>query len=75
MDDEEPRREPPDIVSRTFRFAVWIVKLCRYLDKKAGVPKNLIWQLASAGTSVGANVEEGQAAQSKADFIHKYSIA
>jgi four helix bundle protein len=75
MDDDRVRREPPDIVGRTFEFAVRIVKLCRYLDKKPGVPKNLIWQLASAGTSVGANVEEGQAAQSKPDFIHKYSIA
>ena len=35
----------------------------------------MIWQLAAAGTSVGANVEEGQAAQSKPDFITKYSIA
>ena len=28
-----------------------------------------------SGTSVGANVEEGQAAQSEADFLTKYSIA
>jgi four helix bundle protein len=32
-------------------------------------------QLLKAGTSVGANVEEGQAGQSKADFISKYSIS
>ena len=78
MDAQEvggSRRGPRDIVSRTFEFAVRVVKLCRYLDKNPGVPKNLIWQLGSAGTSVGANVEEGQAAQSKADFISKYSIA
>jgi four helix bundle protein len=31
--------------------------------------------LLRSGTSIGANVEEGQAAQSKADFISKYSIA
>ncbi len=31
--------------------------------------------LLRAGTSVGANIEEGQAAQSNADFISKYSIA
>ena len=32
-------------------------------------------QLLRSGTSVGANIEEGQAAQSKADFVSKYSIA
>ena len=31
-------------------------------------------QLLRSGTSVGANIEEGQAAQSKADFVSKYSI-
>jgi four helix bundle protein len=28
-----------------------------------------------SGTSIGANVEEGQASQSEADFLSKYSIA
>ena len=28
-----------------------------------------------SGTSIGANVEEAQAAESKADFAHKYNIA
>jgi four helix bundle protein len=32
-------------------------------------------QLLRAGTSIGANVEERQASQSRADFIAKYSIA
>jgi four helix bundle protein len=32
-------------------------------------------QLLRSGTSIGANVEEGQAAQSEADFVSKYSIA
>ncbi len=32
-------------------------------------------QLLRSGTSIGANIEEGQASQSDADFIHKYSIA
>ena len=31
--------------------------------------------LLRSGTSIGANVEEGQASQSRADFIAKYSIA
>ena len=32
-------------------------------------------QLLRSATSIGANVEEGQASQSRADFIAKYSIA
>jgi four helix bundle protein len=32
-------------------------------------------QLLRAGTSVGANLEESIAGQSKADFIHKNSIS
>ena len=52
-----------------------IVRLCQYLEKKPGVSRTLITQLFKAGTSVGANIEEGQASQSEADFISKYSIA
>jgi len=32
-------------------------------------------QLIRSGTSIGANVEEGQGGQSRADFISKYCIA
>ena len=28
-----------------------------------------------AGTSIGANIEEAQSAESRSDFIHKYGIA
>jgi four helix bundle protein len=52
-----------------------IVRLCQYLEKKPGVSRTLITQLFKAGTSVGANIEEGQVSQSEADFITKYSIA
>ena len=64
-----------DLPARTFEFARRIVGLCRFLDAKPGVPRTLSNQLLRSGTSVGANVEEGQASQSEADFISKYSIA
>jgi len=64
-----------DIRERTFEFAVRIVRLCRELDKSVGVGRTLSKQLLRAGTSVGANVEEAQAGQSKADFISKNAIA
>ena len=64
-----------DIQNRTFEFAVRIVNLCRHLDETPGVGRTIGRQLLRAGTSVGANVEEAQAGQSKADFISKIAIA
>ena len=64
-----------DIRMRTFDFAVRIVKLCRYLDEKPGASRTLSNQLLKAATSVGANIEEAQAGQSKLDFISKNAIA
>ncbi|SPD75135.1 conserved hypothetical protein [uncultured Desulfobacterium sp.] len=64
-----------DIPERAFEFAKRIVGLCRFLDETPGVSRTLANQLLRSGTSIGANVEEGQAAQSEADFLSKYSIA
>ncbi len=62
------------IVDKSFDFAVRIVKLCKYLqnEKKEYV---LSKQLLRCGTSIGANVNEAQAAQSTNDFIAKLSIS
>jgi four helix bundle protein len=43
--------------------------------RKNKVEKELLIQLLKSGTSVGANVEEAEGAQSNADFIHKMDIA
>jgi len=64
-----------DICERTFRFAARIVKLCQTLDETRGVNRTLANQLLRAGTSIGANVEEAQGGQSRADFLSKYAIA
>ncbi|MEK6525626.1 MAG: four helix bundle protein [Nitrospirota bacterium] len=68
-------KEQPDIMERTYAFALSIVRLCQQLDKKPGVNRILALQLLRSGTSIGANVEEAQAGQSKADFSSKISIA
>ena len=62
------------IKKKSFDFAVRIIKLYQYLanDKKEYV---LSKQILRSGTSVGAMVRESEHAQSKADFIHKLSIA
>lgn len=64
-----------DIRERGFAFAVRVVKLCKFLEKKSDISKALLNQLLRAGTSVGANLEESVAGQSKADFVHKDSIS
>jgi four helix bundle protein len=64
-----------DICERTFQFGVRVVKLCQALDEKPGVSRTMASQLLRSGTSVGANVEEAQAGQSKPDFASKLSIA
>lgn len=67
--------KPFDICQRTFEFAIRVVNLCIQLDQKPGASWTLSKQLLRSGTSIGANVEEGQAGQSKPDFIAKYAIA
>ncbi|MDQ3633688.1 MAG: four helix bundle protein [Acidobacteriota bacterium] len=59
---------------KSYRFALRIVKLYKYLanEKKEYV---LSKQVLRSGTSIGANITEGNQAQSKADFVHKLSIA
>ena len=64
-----------DIQERTFNFAVDCVKLCRALEKQSATCRSLANQLLRSATSVGANVEEAQAGQSRADFVAKLSIA
>jgi four helix bundle protein len=58
---------------KSYSFALNIIALYRELVR--GGEFVLSKQLLRAGTSIGANVEEAQAAQSKADFIAKMSIA
>ncbi|MGE4489052.1 MAG: four helix bundle protein [Kiritimatiellales bacterium] len=64
-----------DITERSFEFALRIVKICRLLEDERKTNRTLISQLIRSGTSVGANIEEAQAGQSRADFLSKMSIA
>jgi four helix bundle protein len=52
-----------------------IFRLCHGLDSNPWSLRVLAQQLLKSGTSVGANVQEAQAGQSRADFISKYNIA
>ena len=63
-----------DIAIRSMEFALQAIDLYRELrqDQVGGV---LGKQFLRSGTAIGANVQEAQGAQSKADFIAKMSIA
>jgi four helix bundle protein len=62
------------VKEKSFAFAVLVVHLYIYLckEKKEFVPSK---QLLQSGTAIGALVRESEQAKSKADFIHKLSIA
>jgi four helix bundle protein len=62
------------VKEKSFKFALRIVRLYGYLkeEKKEYV---LSKQVLRSGTAIGAMIRESQYAQSKADFIHKLSIA
>jgi four helix bundle protein len=72
---EKTKEKTVDIRERAFAFAVRIIKLCKFLEKSSDVSRTLINQLLDAGTSIGANLQEAVAGQSKADFVHKNSIS
>src|SRR5579862_5355476 len=68
--------ERRDIQERTMEYALRSIKVFSHLqlaDNRAG------WiignQFLRAASSVGANMAEAQAAESRPDFIHKCSIA
>jgi four helix bundle protein len=62
------------VKDKSFVFALRIVKLYQYLkeEKREYVMSK---QILRSGTAIGALVRESQYAESKADFIHKLSIA
>ena len=62
------------VQEKSFRFAVRIVNLCKYLQDE-NKEFNLTKQLLRCGTSIGANVAEAPQAQSRPDFISKLNIA
>lgn len=66
----EKRNEILDI---SFEFALLIIEYTEVLE---GLRKYVIAkQLLKSGTSIGANINEAQSAESRADFIHKLKIA
>ena len=61
------------IQEKSCDFTLTIIELYKELKERREF--DISRQLLRAGTSIGANVEEGIAAYSKKDFMHKMSIA
>lgn len=62
------------LMSKSFDFGLRIVRLSVYLrDRRREYV--LSKQVLRSGTSIGANVTESTRAESRADFIHKLSVA
>ena len=63
------------ICARAFEFGCRILKLAEKLWDRGPAARHVARQLMSCGTSIGANAEEAQDGQSKADFIAKLSVS
>ncbi len=61
------------VYTKSFQFALDVIQLYKILiqNKEFVISK----QLLRSGTSIGANVNEASAAESRNDFKHKMSIA
>jgi four helix bundle protein len=67
----EPTSGP--VREKSFQFSLAIIRLYKMMqDQREFVVSK---QLLRSGTSIGANVEEGVAASSRRDFLHKMTIA
>ena len=62
------------VVSKSYSFALKVIEVYKFFvsEKKEFV---LSKQFLRCGTSIGANVHEAVASESKKDFVHKLGIA
>ncbi|MCC5636522.1 four helix bundle protein [Nostoc sp. CHAB 5844] len=73
---EQEKQSSWDIRERSFEYALRAIKLYQFLQEGKDQAGWIIGkQYIRSATSIGANLEEAKSGESKADFIHKYSIA
>ncbi|MCK4715367.1 MAG: four helix bundle protein [Candidatus Marinimicrobia bacterium] len=66
-------RRKNEILDLSFRFALDIIEVYKYLKNSSEYVMSK--QLLRSGTSIGANINEAQAALTKKEFISKMSIS
>jgi four helix bundle protein len=64
-----------DIQERAFRFACAVIEFCDTADDRRRTTEHLLLQLFASGTSIGANLAEASAGQTKPDFIAKTCVS
>ena len=68
--------QPANIQERTMDYSLRAIALYQHLQKKKdGAAWVLAKQYLRCATSIGANIAEAQAGESRSDFIHKCAIA
>jgi four helix bundle protein len=70
-----PAMKSRDLKVRSFEFAVAVVAVGRLLKKHDSLMHRIAERLIASAGSVGANIEEAAAGQSRRDFIAKNCIA
>lgn len=65
--------QPNPVREKSFDFALVVLELYRVLQEEREYV--ISKQLMRSGTSIGANVEEAVAAESRKDFLHKMNLA
>ncbi len=73
IEDNNDTEKKNLIVDLAFRFSLDIVVYTEQLEEQKKY--NLSNQLFRSGTGIGANINESQHAESKADFVHKLKIS
>ena len=68
-------RKGDDIRRRSLEFAGDVVRLCDEVSERGFSARRLAGQLVDSGTSIGANLEEADSAQSRADFVSKCTVS
>ncbi len=68
--------EKIQIQARSFQYALRAINLFQSLSESKNYAGNILGkQYLRSATSIGANIQEAQAGESRADFIHKMTIA
>jgi four helix bundle protein len=70
---QNPNAKAYDLEERTAKFGESIIEFAKSLPHDR-INDELVGQLVKAGTSVGANYEEADGAESRKDFRHKIAV-
>ena len=64
-----------EIQERAYRFARDVMRYAIECESLSPIGRELLRQLFRSAASIGANLQEAQAAASRRDFIHKIGLA